>query len=92
MLDPVIPTEFCAKSLFSFRKKTQYVIPFIKCMISYNSYRLLTNIPLTGTIGKVVNLIFDKYLDIKIKRQKFQKIIEIYILWNTFSFDENYYN
>ena len=45
-------------------------------MISYDVCSLFTSIPLKETIDIEVNLIFDKYTDLKITRQKLKKLFE----------------
>ena len=45
-------------------------------MISYNVSNLFTSIPLKKTIDIAVNLIFGKYLDLKITRQELEKLFE----------------
>ena len=59
MLDPVIPTEYCAKESFSFCKEVQEVSSSNKFMISCDICSLFTSIPLKETIDIEVNLIFD---------------------------------
>ena len=68
MLDPVVPTEYCAKDSFSFCKEIQEVSSSNIFMISYNVCSLFTSILLKETIDIAVNLIFDKYPDLKTAR------------------------
>ena len=84
MLDPVIPTEYCAKDSFSFCKEIQEVGCSNKFMISYDVCSLFTNIPLKGTIDIAVNLIFDKCPDLKIARQELKKYLNLQLLEQIF--------
>ena len=61
MLNPVIPTEYCAKDSFSFCKEIQEVSTSMKFMISYDICSLFTSISLKETIDIAANLIFDKF-------------------------------
>ena len=92
MLDPVIPTEYCAKDSFSFCKEVQEVSSSNKFMISYNVCSLFTSIPLKETIDIAVNLIFDKYPDLKITRQELKKLFEFATSGTHFLFDGSYYD
>ena len=80
MLDPVIPTEYCAKDSFSFCKEVQEVSSSNKFMISYDVCSLFTSIPLKETIDIAVNLIFDKYPDLKITRQQLKNYLNLQLL------------
>ena len=53
---------------------------------------LFTSIPLKETIDIAVNLIFDKYPDLKIARQKLEKLFEFATSGTHFLFDDNYYD
>ena len=77
ILDPVLPTEYCAKDSFSFCKKIQEVSSSNKFLISSNVCSLFTSIPLKETIDLAVNLIFDKYPDLKIATQELKKLFEL---------------
>ena len=88
MLDPAIPTEYCAKDSFSFYKEVQEVSSSNKFMISYDVCSLFTSIPLKETIDIAVNLIFDKYPDLKITRQKLKKLFEFATSGTHFLFDQ----
>ena len=92
MLDPVIPTEYCAKDSFSFCKEVQEVSSSNKFMISYDVCSLFTSIPLKETIDIAVNLIFDKYPDLKITRQELKKLFEFATSGTHFLFDGSYYD
>ena len=70
MLDPVIRTEYCAKDSFSFCKEIQEVSCSNKFMISYDVCSLFSIIPSKETLDMAVNLIFDKYPDLKITREE----------------------
>ena len=72
ILDPVIPTEYCAEDSFSFCEEVHEVSSSNKFMISYVC-SLFTSIPLNETIDTAVNPIFDKYPDLKITRQELKK-------------------
>ena len=76
MLDPVIPTGYCAKDSFSFCKEMQKVSSSNKFMMSYDVSSLFTSVPLKGTVQIVVNLIFDKYPDLKIATQQIKKLFQ----------------
>ena len=45
-------------------------------MISYDAFSLFTSIPLKETIDIAINLMFDKYPDLKISRQDRKKSFE----------------
>ena len=45
-------------------------------MISYDVFSLFTSIPLKETIDIAINLMFDKYPDLKISRQDRKKSFE----------------
>ena len=92
MLDPVIPTEYCAKDSFSFCKEVQEVSSSNKFMISYDVCSLFTSIPLKETIDIALNLIFDKYPDLKITRQELKKLFEFATSGTHFLFDGSYYD
>ena len=92
MLDPVIPTEYCTKDSFSFCKEIQEVSSSNKFMISYDVCSLFTSIPLKETIDIAVNLIFDKYPDLKITRQELKKLFEFATSGTHFLFDNSYYD
>ena len=92
MLDPAIPTEYCAKDSFSFYKEVQEVSSSNKFMISYDVCSLFTSIPLKETIDIAVNLIFDKYPDLKITRQELKKLFEFATSGTHFLFDGSYYD
>ena len=92
MLDPLIPTEYCAKDSFSFCKEVQEVSSSNKFTISYEVCSLFTSIPLKKTIDVAVNLIFDKYPDLKITRQKLKKLFEFATSGTHFLFDGSYYD
>ena len=57
-------------------------------MISYDVCSLFTSIPLKETIDIAVNLIFDKYPDLKITRQKLKKLFEFATSGTHFLFDQ----
>ena len=90
MLDLVIPKEYCAKDLFSFCKEIQQVSSSNNFMILYDVFNLFTRIPLKETIDITVNLIFDKYHDLKIARQELKKVFEFAPFGTHFPFDGNY--
>ena len=92
MLDLVIQTEYCAKDSFSFCKEVQEVSSSNKFMISYDVCSLFTSIPLKETIDIAVNLIFDKYPDLKITRQELKKLFEFATSGTHFLFDGSYYD
>ena len=92
MLDPVIPTEYCPKDPFSFCKEIQEVSSSHKFMISYDVCSLFTSIPLKETINIAVNLMFDKYADLKNSRQELKKLFEFATSGTHFLFDGNYYD
>ena len=92
VLDPVTPTEYCAKDLFQFCKEIQEVSTSNKFMISYNICSLFTSIPLKETIDIAVNLIFDKYPDLKITKQELKKSFEFSTSGTHFLFDDSYYD
>ena len=56
-------------------------------MILYDVSSLLTSILLKETIEIAVNLIFDKYPDLKIKRQDLKKLFEFATSGTHFLFD-----
>lgn len=91
MLDPVIPIEYCAKDLFSFRKEIQMVNFYHRIMLLYDACSLFTSITLKETIGIAVNLIFDKYPDLKTTRQKLKESLELEISGVYSLFDSNFY-
>ena len=88
MLDLVIQTEYCARDSFSFCKEVQEVSSSNKFTISYEVCSLFTSIPLKKTIDVAVNLIFDKYPDLKITRQKLKKLFEFATSGTHFLFDQ----
>ena len=61
-------------------------------MILYGVSSLFTSIPLNETIEIAVNLIFDKYPDLKIKRQELKKLFEFATSGTHFLFDGSYYD
>ena len=91
MLDPVIPIEYCAKDLFSFRKEIQMVNFSHRIMLLYDACSLFTSITLKETIGIAVNLIFDKYPDLKTTKQKLKESLELEISGVYSLFDSNFY-
>ena len=91
-LDPAIPTEYCAKDSFSFRMEIQEVNSSNKFMIPYDVCSLFTSISLKETIDIAVNLIFDKYPDLKIARKNFKKLFEFATPGTHVIFDGNYYD
>ena len=80
------------KDSFSFCKDVQEVTSSNKFIISYDVYGLFTSIPLKKTIDIAVNLIFDKYPDLKITRQQFKKLFEFVTSGTHFLFDSTYYD
>ena len=92
MLDPLIPTEYCAKDSFSFCKEVQEVSSSNKFMISYDICSLFTSISLKETIDIAVNLIFEEYPDLKITRQELKKLFEFETSGTHFLFVGNYYD
>ena len=92
MLDPTIPTEYCPKNSFSFCKEIEELSSSNKFMISYDVCSLFTSIPLKDTIVIAVNLIFDRYPDLKIARQELKKLLEFATSGTHFLFDGNYYD
>ena len=80
MLDSVIPTEYCAKDSFSFCKELQEVSSSNKFIISCEVCSLFTSISLKETIDIAVNLIFDKYPDLKITRQQLKNYLNLQLL------------
>ena len=92
MLDPVIPTEYCAKDSFSFCKEVQEVSSSNKFMILYDICSLFTSISLKETIDIAVNLIFEEYPDLKITRQELKKLFEFETSGTHFLFVGNYYD
>ena len=92
MLDLVIQTEYCARDSFSFCKEVLEVSSSNKFTISYNVCSLFTSIPLKKTIDVAVNLIFDKYPDLKITRQKLKKSFEFATSGTHFLLDGSYYD
>ena len=61
-------------------------------MISYNVCSLFISIPLKETIDIAVNLIFDKYPDLKIAKQELKKLFECETSGTHFLFDGSYYD
>ena len=92
LLEYLIPTEYCAKNSFSFCKEVQEVSFSNKFMISYDVYSLFTSIPLKETIDIAINLIFGKYLDLKIRRQELKKLFQFVTSETHFLFDGSYYD
>ena len=92
MLDPVIPTEYCANDSFSFCKEVQEVSPSNKFMILFNVCCLFTSIPIKETIDIAVNLIFDKYPDLKTTRQELKKLFEFAASGIHVHFDGSFYD
>ena len=92
MLDPAIPTEYCTKDSFSFCKEIQEVSSSNIFMISYDVCSLFTSIPLKETINMAVNLIFDKYPDLKITRQELKDLFDCETSGIHFLFDDSYYD
>ena len=82
----------CKKDSFSFCKDVQEVTSSNKFIISYDVYGLFTSIPLKKTIDIAVNLIFDKYPDLKITRQELKKLFEFATSGTHFLFDGSYYD
>ena len=81
--------EFFAQ--YSVRIKEVQEVSFSnKFMISYHVCSLFTSIPLTETIDIAVNLIFDKYPDLKI--QELKKLFEFATSKTHFLFDGSYYD
>ena len=68
------------------------VISSNKFMISYNVCSLFTSIPLKETIDIAVNLIFDRWPDLKIARQELKKLFELATSGTHFLFEGNYYD
>ena len=92
MLDLVIQTEYCARDSFSFCKEVQEVSSSNKFIISNYVCSLFTSISLKETIDIAVNLIFDKYPDLKITRQELKKLFEFATSGTHFLFDGSYYD
>ena len=61
-------------------------------MISNYVCSLFTSISLKETIDIAVNLIFDKYSDLKIARQELKKLFEFATSGTHFLFDGSYYD
>ena len=61
-------------------------------MILYGLSSLFTSIPLNETIEIAVNLIFDKYPYLKIKRQELKKLFKFATSGTHFLFDGSYYD
>ena len=61
-------------------------------MISYDVCSLSTSIPLKETIDIAVNLVFDKYLDLKITRQELKELFEFAISGTHFLFHGSYFD
>ena len=61
-------------------------------MISYDVSGLFTSIPLKKIIDIAVNLIFDKYPDLKITRQERKKLFEFATSGTHFLLDGTYYD
>ena len=61
-------------------------------MISYDVCSQFTRILIKETIDIAVNLIFDKYPDLKITRQKLKKLFEFATSGTHFLFDGSYYD
>ena len=76
----------------SFCKEIQEVSSSKKFMISNNVFSLFTSIPLKEVINIEVNLVFDKYPDLRIARQELQKLFEFEISGSHFLFDGYYYD
>ena len=85
-MDPVIPTDYCAKDPFLFCKEVQEVKSSNRFMIPYDGT------PLKETIDVAVNLIFDKHPDLKIARQELEKLFEFVTSGTHFLFDGSYYD
>ena len=63
-----------------------------KFTISYDVCSLFTSISLKETIDTAVNLIFDKYPELKITRQELKKLFEFATSGTHFLFDSSYYD
>ena len=61
-------------------------------MISYDVCSQFTRILIKETIDIAVNLIFDKYPDLKITRQQLKKLFELATSGTHFLFDGSYYD
>ena len=82
----------CKKDSFSFCKDVQDLSSSNKFIISYDVCSLFTSIPLKTTIDIAVNLIFDKYPDLKITRKERKKLPEFLTSGTHFLFDSTYYD
>ena len=84
--------EFCAQYSVGI-KEVQEVSFSNKFMISYDVCSLFTSIPLKETIDIAINLIFDKYPDLKIRREEL-KILFDFTTSGThfFFFNGSYYD
>ena len=92
MLNPVIPTEYCGKDSFSFCKKILEISSSNKFMISYDVCSLFTGISLKEIFDIAVNLIFDKYPDLKITTHELKKLFAFATSGTNFLFDGSYYD
>ena len=61
-------------------------------MISYDVFSLFKSIPLKETIDIAINLMFDKYPDLKISRQDRKKSFEFATSATYFFFDSSNYD
>ena len=82
LLNPTIPSQYCATDSFSLCKEIQEVSAFNK----------FTNIPLKETIKLAVKLIFEKRPEIKITRKQLTKLFEFATSGTHFLFNGNYYD
>ena len=92
MLDPVVPTEYCAKESFSFCKEIQKLSSSNKFMNSYDVFSQKKLIPLKEIIDRAINLIFDQYPDLKIARHELKKLFEFATSGTLLIFDGSYYD
>ena len=93
LLNPIIPTQYCAAESLSFCKEIQEVSACSGFMVSYDVCIIFANIPHNEPPELSVRLIFKKHSEIKITTKRlFKKLSEFVTSGTHFLFDRSYYD
>ena len=92
MLDPIIPTSYCTRVLFTFCEEIKKVSATNGFLISYDVSSLFTSIPLKETIDIAVNLLFEHNPGLNITKAELKKLFEFATSSTCFLFQGTFYN
>ena len=92
MVNPLIPSDHCARDTFSFIQDVRNIGTCDKFMVSYDVTSLFTNIPLEETIKLAVNLLFEANPNIKISKTEMTELFRFATSQSHFLFDGNFYD